>query len=240
MSRPLLLLLSTLALLASPAGAASIQYADSASWSAAAGSSTTINFNGIAPVNSYKDYSTSTGYISSGVEFVGYYAGTNYGLQIVDAGFGGGYFNFGTGGALRSAVYDRATQASPVPYIHVVLPANTNALAANLGTVSPNGLTYEVTLSTGENFTVGTLTRPNTAFLGITSSTALTYADFTVLGSQYNGGTYGMIKSFQFATGASPAVSDTPEACTLLLIGSGLVAFRMMKKRRFFARLAHA
>lgn len=216
-----------------PVSAATVSYTDQVAWTTAAGTITQFNFDNIAPSGLYTDESTSTGLTIDGAQFVGYVSPTAYQLQVVDSMFVFPYYNFGSGGALRSPTYDRAQNASFIPYIQVNLPANTTAIAADLATVSPNGLAYEIILSDGSSYTVNTQARPNTTFLGITSDTAITYADFVVLGTQYNGGTFGLIKDFSYATSASQGDQvPTPEAATLILIGTGLIAFRWLRKRQ--------
>ena len=214
-----------------PAHAAAVSYTDPNAWAAATTGDQTINFNGIASTGQFTDESSSTGLVLSGFDFIGELTASTYNLQVVDSQYVNPFYNFGIGGALRSPAYDRAQAATFTPYIHVVFPTNTTAFATNLATVSPNGLTYQVTLSNGQIFTVGTGARPNLAFLGIASDTAITYADFTVLGTAYNGGSFGLIKTFQFGA-SDTAAQQTPEACTLILIGTGLLAFNWMRKRR--------
>jgi hypothetical protein len=96
----------------------------------------------------------------------------------------------------------------------VVLPSNTTAFAALLGTVSPNSLSYEVTLSDGETFTVGTSARPTLTFFGVTTDDPITYANFTLLNPGTFSGSYGILTNFQVGTSdqSGGGSGQTPEA----------------------------
>ena len=220
------------------ASAATVTYTDSAAWSAAATGNTTIDFTGLAPSGSFKDYGTSTGLTASGVNFLGYMSATSYQLSVMDSMFAQPYYNFGGGATLRGPGSDFQT-GSFTPYIHVVLPGNVTSIAANLASISPNGLTYSIKLSDGETFSSTTGSRPNATFFGLTTDAPISYVDFALSNASAGNGSFGLIKTFQFATagttsGTNPvAPTDTPEACTMILIGTGLVAFRAMKKKGF-------
>lgn len=237
----LILLCVSAALLMSalPAQASSISYTDPTAWATATAgdTDTVITFGGIAPPGSFTNEGTSTGLAIDGVDFVGVYnnSPTQYELNVLDENYAAPYFDWGASGTLESPIYNLPANPTFVPYIQVNLPANTTAFSALLGTVSPNGLTYQVTLSDGEVFTIGTGARPTPTFFGITAANPITWADFTVLNPGTYSGTYGILTSFDFGTsngqsqGSDP--TQTPEACTLILIGTGLVAMRAFRKR---------
>lgn len=211
------------------AQAATVTYNDVTSWLSATTGDTNISFT--ATAGSFNDYSTSTGLVMSGVHFIGYISPTSYQLTTVDQMFAAPYFDFGTGGSLRGPMYDRAANATFLPYIHVTLPSNVTAFATNLMTASPNAVPFKVTLADGESFSVATGNRPTTAFFGLTADAAISYVDFALPTAANNAGTSGLLKNFQFGTsGATPPPADTPEAATLILIGTGLVFFRSFRK----------
>ena len=224
-----------LAFAARSANGADIQYTDATSWTAAVTGVTAIPFSGIAPAGGSVTYNTSSGLVVNGVTFLGYFSPTAFQLSVVDSQFSTPYWNFGSPN-VQSPGYDRAQTATFLPYIHVVLPAATTAFSTTLSTVSPNALVYQVTLSDGSQFFVQTGNRPTPTFIGITSSSAITYADFMVMGTAYNGGTYGLMQNFQTATTAN----NTPEAATMLLIGAGLLFVRSLRKNPKLFKLVHA
>ncbi|MBV8820898.1 MAG: hypothetical protein JO022_21235, partial [Acidobacteriaceae bacterium] len=211
-------------------------------WTSVTTGLSNINFNGLAPVNSFKDYSNSTGLVLNGVDFVGYYqSAPTYSLIVADAGYISPYYNFGTGGSLRGPVNDRASSTAFLPYIHVILPANVTAVATDLMTVSPNNVPFKVTLSDGESFTVqDNAVRPATTFFGVTADSPIAYIDFSLPSSSINAGTFAMLKDFSFGTASVGGASgggndpaDTPEAATMILIGTGLVTFGYMQRNGF-------
>jgi hypothetical protein len=222
------------------ANASTVTYTDPTAWGNATSGDQEITFNGIAPSGSFTNEGTSTGLTIDGVQFIGQLTANTNALNVTDEFYAAPYFDWGVPATLESPIYNLPANPTFMPYIQVNLPANTTAFSALLGTVSPNGLTYQVTLSDGEVFTIGTGTRPNLTFFGITtdSSNAIAWADFTVLNPGTYSGTYGILTDFQFganATGGSGQGQDqgapqVPEACTLILIGSGLVAMRAFRK----------
>lgn len=233
----LILLVSAALLLAVlPAHASSVVYTDPTAWANATSGDTEITFGGIAPSGSFTNEGTSTGLTIDGVQFVGDLTATTYALNVLDQLYASPYFNWGVPATLESPIYNLPANPSFLPYVQVNLPSNTTAFSALLGTVSPNGLTYQVTLSDGEVFTIGTGTRPNLTFFGITSESPITWADFTVLNPGTYSGAYGILTDFQFGgsttdQGQTGDPTQTPEACTLILIGSGLVAMRAFRSR---------
>lgn len=220
-------LLPALLLTALPVHAALVTYTDAASFTAASTGLTTIGFEGVAPANSYAAFNDSLGYKIDGLQFLGVSSAVpSYALRIVDSGSGSPYWNFGSGATLESPSYDRSASATFLPYIHVNLPASVTAFSAELMTVSPNALTYQVAVQ-GTSFSVPTAVRPNRTFFGLTSDAPISFIDFTVAGTTYNGGTFGLIDNVQFGSELPP----TPEGATFLLIGSGLVVLRIFRKR---------
>jgi hypothetical protein len=237
--RVFLPILSALLMPAAPAGATIVQYTDLASWTAATNTITTIGFEGLAPAGGTKDYSNTTGLVISGVQFEGFLTSSQWQLTVVDAANVSPFFNFGSGASLRGPIYDHPP-ANFTPYIHVVLPSMT-AFSVDLMTVSPNAMSYQATLSDGSTFTIPTANRPARTFFGVTSSNPITFVDFKVLNTSPTAGTLGMLDNFAVAQ-ADPQTppADTPEVATLLLIGSGLIGFRVFRKRLRVLTQAHA
>jgi hypothetical protein len=220
-----LLTLATFVLAGLPARSATITtYADPSAWQTASNTQQTVTFEGLAPADSSATYSGSTGLSTAGVEFIGYtYSGTSW-IQVIDTNFSS-WYNFGSNDALLQDM-DRPNSSSPLPYIHIVLPANVTALGMDLFTVSPSALSYRVTLA-GTQYTVPTDARPTEAFWGVTSDTPIATVDLTVQGTVYNGSTMALLDNFQYGTAD---LSQAPEAATFVLIGSGLIGISLLRK----------
>jgi hypothetical protein len=219
------------ALVAGLGHASTITYSDPNAWASATTGTSEITFEGIAPPGSFTNEGTSTGLTIDGTQFIGQLTASTYMLNVTDQLYAPPYFNWNEPATLESPIYNLPADPTFVPYIHVVLPSNTTAFAALLGTVSPNSLSYEVTLSDGETFTVGTSARPTLTFFGVTTDDPITYANFTLLNPGTFSGSYGILTNFQVGTSdqSGGGSGQTPEACTLILIGSGLVALRAFR-----------
>ena len=209
-------------------------YANLASWQAATNSVQTADFEGLAPAGSYTTYNTPTGVSSyPGVEFIGLNSTGSYFIQVIDTS-AFSWYNFNTHDALFQTM-DRGSGAQD-PYIHVVFTVPITAFAADLFTTGPSALNYSITLYSGpttqlgSSYTVPTNSQPNTAFWGITSDTPIDHADFMVPGTIFNGGTHIFLDNFRYGAG-QPLVDETPEAATMLLIGSGLIGLAYLRKR---------
>ena len=99
--------------------------------------------------------------------------------------------------------------------------------------------------STGPVTTVTTYPRPTRSYIGVLSDVPITYLEVLNVTTPGDAtGTYAIIDNVYYSTevptlgggGGGGGGGDVPEPITLLLIGSGLVAFRIM--RRFQHRLA--
>ena len=156
---------------------------DPNAWSSAATNTSEITFTGIAPAGSFTNEGTATGLTIDGVTFTGQLTSTINAMNVLDERYAAPWFDWGQPATLESPVYNLNPNPSFIPYIHVVLPANTTAFSALLGSVSPNSLSYQVSLSDGEVFTIGTNALPNLTFFGVTTDTdnPITYANFTLL-----------------------------------------------------------
>jgi len=223
-----------------PVNASSVSYTDPNAWAAATTGTTEITFAGIAPPGSFTNEGSSAGLVIDGVDFVGQLTATTNMLNVLDQNYASPYFDWGVPATLESPIYNLPANPSFLPYIQVNLPTGTTAFSALLGTVSPNGLTYQITLSDGEIFTTSTSARPALTFFGITADSPVTWADFTIVDPGTFSGGYGVLTDFQFGTandtggggggGGGGGSGDAPEACTMIMIGSGLVALRTFRK----------
>jgi hypothetical protein len=219
-----------LTLTVAPACATTITtYTDLASWQAASSGVTLVDFEGCAPTNGFTTYNSTCLHTSS-VQFIGYTANTPVTnlLEAVDTNWST-FYNFGTSDALLVRM-NRPQTAVTLPYLHIVLPANTTAFGIDLFSVGPNGLSFTITIGATQ-FTVPTSGHPNPAtFFGITSDTAIGALDLTLQGTVWNGDTMALFDNVRFGTAQLPT-DPTPEAATFLLIGSGLIGLMVLRKR---------
>jgi hypothetical protein len=202
-----------LALTLTPAYSATITtYSDSATWQAAVTGVQLINFEGLAPANSYATY---PGGIPTGtsVQFTGV-SGTTIGVMDTH-GFSWADFNsndagFATGG----------TQS-----VQITLPAGVTAFGIDLFTSPPSVVYTATVLSTP--FVVPTFSQPTRAFFGVTSDTPIG----TVTLTPQSGASYAFFDNFKWGT-AQISGGQVPEAGTSLLIGTGLLGFAIIRIRR--------
>ncbi len=233
----LFVLCAAVILAALPASASTVTYTDPTAWASATSDTTDIDFTGLAPAGGTTDYSTPTGLVISGVDFVGDLLNTSlYQLAVMDQNYASPWWNWGAPATLMGPIYNLPANPSFVPYIQANLPTGVTAFAVDLATLDPNALSYQITLSDGEVFTVPTNAAPSLAFFGVTTDDPITYADFTVIGMGTYSGTYGLMTNFQFGTATTqqegpPPPGDVPEASTMLLIGSGLIGFPLLRKK---------
>ncbi|HEV8040705.1 MAG TPA: PEP-CTERM sorting domain-containing protein [Bryobacteraceae bacterium] len=206
-----LLTLMTLAVMATPAFAATITtYTSSASWLAATTSDQLDNFEGLAPSGSY----VTGAFSDNGVQFIGLSSAT---IGLADTSTGSFSFaNFGTG----DAVFVFGTSTA-----QITVPTPVTAFGINLFS-APVGLNFTVTtLSTPFNVPTSSTAPPT--FFGVTSDTPFSTIDVQIP----TGGTYTFFDNFQWGTAQTGGGSEVPEAGTFLLIGTGLVGFAVFRHR---------
>jgi hypothetical protein len=203
-------------------------YGTLTNWQAATTSYQTIDFEGLTPPNTSTPYPSGVSPTGTGVQFTGISGSTS--IQVIDTNLSP-WYNFGTNDALMEDM-NRPNSGSPLPYIHIVLPAAITALGMDLFSVSPAGDSFTITVA-GSQYTVATNPNPNTAFWGITSDTAITSVDLTLQGTTYNGSSHALLDNFRFGSaGGAGNMSEAPEAGTYLLIGSGLIGLMLLGKAR--------
>jgi hypothetical protein len=202
-------------------------YSSSSSWKAATEAGyQTLTFAGLTTTNTATDYWSSTGLTDAGVEFIGYSSTGASDIQVIDTSGEFTWYNWGTGQALIQPL-DRPNAGSPLPYINIVLPANTTALGMDLYTTNNQAMSYTITVA-GNQYTVPTFSQPTLAFWGITSATPITSIQLTLAGTTYNEASEALLADFVFG---DSDMSAAPEAGTYLLIGSGLIGFVALRKR---------
>ena len=208
-------------LMTTPAYSATVTtYNNLSSWQAAVSGVQSINFEGL--VQSEPETVLSSPYTNDGVQFIGLSGSTI-------AAFDTSYYtwsNYGTNDAL-------VAQGS-TPALQINLPTGTTAFSLNLfnsNGSSPSSFTATL-FSTP--YTVPTFNAPTPGFFGVTSDTAISSVTFSLAS---NGGYYAWFDNVNFGTaqvsgGDGGDGSQTPEAGTFLLIGSGLLALAITRRRK--------
>lgn len=219
------------------------EYTDTASFTSASSSLTTIDFEGINTQGG-SDVNENSGLTIDLVQFTGY-EGTGNGscpnncyLQVENPGF---MSNWGSGSYLIGPSKFTSTTG-----LDAALPGSIYALAANVmsggsGSSYSDAVTVLVTNGDGtSSYSINTISGfSSMAFVGFVSSTPITSIAFapTSLGDKV------VIDNFAFGQGASQSQSDTspaPETSTSLLCGGGLLLFGQFLRRRATSRRARA
>lgn len=240
-----------------PAYSGNVYYdADQATFNSLTGNMSVIDFSNQVAANNYKYTQSSDGYLvnpevgntSLQVRFVGVNPGySGYYTNINN--YPGGYSDWNTGAVLRGPTAWNGTSN-----IHIDLPTAVTAVSLNLmtwqygassGEAQGGNVTFSINGSpvdivstkvwsySSDPPTPGTLYALPTWY-GITSDTPINYIDLSTAGTL-------LIDNFSFGdllsgpSGEDPPPqdpgADTPEATTLIMIGTGLLSMRYMKKR---------
>lgn len=212
-----------LALFIAPAYSATVTtFTNASSWQAALASFQTLDFEGLAPAGGTTTY--GSGLTDNTVVFLGINQGAHL-LAVLDTTMSS-WFNYGTGDALSIST-DRSNSGLPVPYIHITLPAPVTAVGFNLFSSSPAAITFAVTVN-GTQYTAPTFNQPTPAYFGITSDTPFTTVDVIAQGTVFNGGTTTFLDNFGFGS----ELAAVPEPASYLLLGAGLAAIGLIRRRR--------
>lgn len=205
-----------LILMVMPAYSATITtYSNLSAWQAAVSGVQTDNFEGLAPAGSYTAY--QSGIFQNNVEFLGYTGGET---GVADTSSGTfSWANFGTG---------EAGFVTGDTSVAITLPSSATGFGISLFT-GPAALTYGVTVL-GNSYSAPTFSAPTPAFFGVTSDTPFTSLSLQVP----SGATYAFFDNFSWGTAQATGGtgSQAPEAGTFLLIGSGLLALAVTRRRK--------
>lgn len=206
------------ALSISPARASVIGfYSDKASFDAAAQSLQTVTFSTLGT------YNTDAGLTLGGVVFVGF-DGAGYLMSVDDPkALPGDPHNYGFN-VLRGR-----NDAPGSSYIQTTLPSDTTAIGMNMMSFW-SGKDVIITLFYGDSsnsgpLTINTSAAAPAAYWGVTTTIPIT--SFQLAGT--NSG-QPMLANLEYGTAASDP-AETPEVATFLMIGSGLVCLRTLRKR---------
>ena len=194
-------------------------YTSESAWAAAvSGSPTTINFEGIAPNNSYVGIGSGPGasITRGGVKFAIGPAGTDSFFFLIGDNYSYGY---------SMSVISIQTGGNRVPPMDllITLPSAVTALGFDFGGGYNSIAT--VTLSDGSVQPVAVPVNPGLTFFGVTAPGGITTVDITLPG------TPGQILDLADFSYGTEGTSVTPEPASFLLLGSGLAGLAGLIKR---------
>ncbi len=223
--------LSSFMLAAALAHAGIVTFTDLASFQAAAGPTTTTDFEGLAPADSTTYYG-GTGLLIGGVNITT----SDQQLFAVSATFSCqgvvGACGLGTGDMVEGADLSPRSSASTTTF---ALGANTFVFGLNFRAydqqpglpTNANG-TFDVSVDGGAPFSITSTAISN--FIGIVSTTPLASITFTPTGNIPNQATNA--EFFHFDNMAVGAGLGTPEPGTIALIGGGLSGLCLLRRKR--------
>jgi len=207
-----------------PAFATTVVYTNQATWQAASAGLTTIGFDGIAatPGTTVK---YTTGLVLAGATFQAYTSPTTTDFAIYNPTLGG-FWDYSAGSELYWTANNTVNPV--IPYLKVTLPQAVTSASIDLMSFGASNVAYKVALN-DLNFlysSAPTIGYPTRTFFGITSDVPFTSIAFQLSAN----GTTPFVDNFSFGT-TSSSTTETPEACTFLLIASGLISIARWGRR---------
>jgi hypothetical protein len=223
-----------LALSIAPGFATVVTYSDITAWqNATAAGFTTITFDNLASINNSTSYTTGL-LIGDGTNFFGWTPNGGSLYVYNQAPGSSSWNNYGSGSVLAGP-----TCCFGSPYINITLPRPVTSVGFNIMTGGSSGISFNATLNTlGSTPYTSARTlpwsypNPTLAFFGFTTTadTPMTNIFLSLPSSASN--FYPIIDNFSYGTTATdPPPADTPEVCTLLLIGLGLTGMSIFHRR---------
>ena len=218
---PRVIALGSLAAFASHASI--VTYSDRTLWLGQVTGVTTAVFED-APAGGAINYQTSAGLTTAAMQFIGYtMTPPTYGMTMVKASGSQPWYNWGSGGLLRSESKDAAF----LPYIHINMPVGgVTAWGVELMTGGPTPqLSVTVQIPGETPIAVQTAANPSRVFFGFVSTTPVLSVDVIGPNVQW---TYFMMDNVSHATAVTATATPEPETWALAGIG---VAFMLLGTR---------
>jgi|SRR5579872_1602160 len=235
--RTLCLMCVLLALSAGPGFATVVTYNDLTSWQNATVSGfNTDTFDSVGVSIGTSQQFTTGLLLGDGVSFYGY-NGSSPNLIVWNQPQGpSDYYNFGSGPILVGPYYNGGSGQ----YINITLPAPVTSVGFDIMSFGASGVSFLATLNGGGTIYSATPTiawnssDPQRAFFGFTTTPDLPITSIQIIPPY--GGTTPLLDNFRYGSAGSGDGTDTPEACTMLLIGLGLTGMAGLRRR--IARVA--
>ncbi len=204
-----------------------VTFTDRGAWETATTGRTNIDFDSLGlGVGGFGGYSTAGGLTIGGATFVGHSGPTTYWLYATNPVLGTDQ-DYASGTLIK-------LEWSAGAYLRINLPASTFAFGVDLMSAFPEAQSFHLQVNGDNLSTVVTQPRPGRKFVGFTSDTAI--ADLRIYFDSGTNGTVGLYDNFAYGAlasggGGGGPEAETPEAMTLLTVGSGLIALRWMRRR---------
>ena len=201
-----------------PAFATTVIYTDKVTWQNASAGLTTIGFDVAGAPTPGSGVSYTTGLVLGGATFQVYTSPTMISFAVTNPVIGS-WSDYSSGSELYWSAYN--TPATFIPYLQITLPQAVTSASIDLMGPSGTKPTYNVALNNLSFLYTSNPTSTTTrTFFGITSDVPFTSIAFQLPAS----GSTPLVDNFAFGTmTASSSTTEAPEACTFLLIASGLI-----------------
>ncbi|MCX6608947.1 MAG: hypothetical protein NTV52_35885 [Acidobacteria bacterium] len=242
-----------------PLTAGTLTYSTNSSWVADTTSVLTLNFANVAAgyttgpsssglvvnsaiaIGSVAYYNNLNGYVTSDFQIIGSIGASNI-LGQANANASQSYWNWGTQAIVFSPTSTGPNSISMrVNFRSGGVPTNVSAFAVNLGLGGGTGSsgTIAVTPQGMSAQTVTTLNQPGLTFFGVSSDTqTFSYFDITITDPSPSG-RYIVLDNLSRGTSTitsapppPPPPTETPDAATLLTVGTGLAYLGYLRRNR--------